>query len=107
MLSMIRVTGGRDMRIKTFAGVFLIVTITLLLLQAVQPSHAAGIVGTGTPDSCNEAALDAALAGGGAITFNCGQSDVVIEILKEKVITQPTTIDGQGLVTISGGNATR
>ena len=88
------------MRLKLFASVFLIVTITLLLLQAVQPSHAAGIIGTGTPDSCNEGALDAALAGGGAITFNCGQSKVVIEVLKEKVISQPTTIDGLGLVTI-------
>src|SRR5579872_3463353 len=95
------------MRLKLFASVFLIGLITLLLLQAVQPSHAAGIVGTGTPDSCSEAALDAALAGGGAITFNCGQSKVVIEVLKEKVISQPTTIDGLGLVTISGGNATR
>jgi hypothetical protein len=33
---------------------------------------AAGTVGDGTPGSCTEAALVAALANGGAVSFNCG-----------------------------------
>ena len=34
--------------------------------------YAGGVVGNGTSTSCTEAAFNAALVGGGAITFNCG-----------------------------------
>ena len=37
----------------------------LLWLTLANHALAAGVVGTGTPESCTEAALDAALAGGG------------------------------------------
>ena len=71
---------------------------------------AAGVVGTGTPESCTEAALDDALAGGGLVTFNCGMEPVTIALTAEKVITAETaktTVDGAGLVTLSGGDAVR
>src|SRR5829696_7702042 len=67
---------------------------------------AGGTVGSGTPASCTNAAFDAALAGGGSVTFNCGPDPVTIIIL-EKTIAADTTIDGDGLVTLSGNNANR
>ena len=67
---------------------------------------AAGVVGTGTAASCTDAALDAALAGGGLVTFDCG-GPATIDISTgtgTKTIAADTTIDGGGLITISGGN---
>jgi hypothetical protein len=49
--------------------------LAVLLVAATwspRPARADAVVGTGTADSCTEAALDAALATGGNITFNCG-----------------------------------
>jgi cysteine-rich repeat protein len=66
---------------------------------------AEAVVGTGTPQSCTEAALDAALAGGRAVTFNCGAEPVTITITSTKTIAADTTIDGGGSITISGGDA--
>jgi hypothetical protein len=63
------------------------------------------VVGSGTPASCTEAALDAALAPGGLVTFDCGAAPVTITITSTKTIAQDTTIDGGGRITISGGNA--
>ena len=71
---------------------------------------AAGVVGTGTPDSCTDAALNAALAGGGLVTFDCGPDPVSIDISTgtgTKIIETPTTIDGGGHITISGGHTVR
>lgn len=67
------------------------------------PAHAAGgVVGTGTAASCTTAALDAALGGGGTVTFNCGGGPVTIT--DNLTISQGTTLDGTGQqVTIDGG----
>src|SRR5258708_7276747 len=65
-----------------------------------------GIVGNGSPGSCDETALHTALAGGGVITFDCGGPDSIL-ILNQQVISQPTTIQGGGLITITGGATTR
>lgn len=72
------------------------------LLGLAQPVSAAGVVGTGTADSCTALALDRALAGGGRVTFKCGPSPVTIVPTSDKIITQNTKIDGGGLITISG-----
>ena len=64
-------------------------------------------VGTGTPASCTEAALDAAVALGGTIRFACGPDPVTLFVSSEKVVTSDTWIDGGGLVTLSGGGVTR
>jgi hypothetical protein len=72
-------------------------------------AHAAGVVGNGTPGSCTEAALNAALAGGGTVTFNCGASPVVIPITSQKVIAAPTVVDGGSadLVILDAGGTNR
>ncbi len=70
---------------------------------------AAGVVGNGTPGSCTEAALNAALVGGGTVTFNCGGSPVVIPITAQKVVSAATTVDGGNadLVILDAGGVTR
>ena len=59
------------------------------------------VVGTGTGNSCTEAALDAALAAGGNITFNCGSSPVIITVTSQKTIAADTSIDGGGLIVLN------
>ena len=61
------------------------------------------IVGTGTPQTCTEKVLDAALEPGGLVTFSCGPNPATITITATKMIEHDTTIDGGGRVTISGG----
>lgn len=87
----------------------LIVTVIVALgaLAQVRPATAAGeVVGTGTPGSCTSAALAAALAGGGSVTFNCGAAPHTIVVTTPFDITAPqTTIDGGGLITLQGQNS--
>src|SRR5258708_17084684 len=93
-------------RISTLVKLTCIIALVLLVASAIGSTQltvqAAGVVGTGTPDSCNEGGLDAALAGGGGITFNCGPTPVAISILKEKDITANVALNRGGLGTISG-----
>ncbi len=70
------------------------------------PVHAAGIVGNGTPASCTEATLVAALVGGGAITFNCGPNPHTITFTSRKTISANTSIDGAGKISFNGGGST-
>ena len=74
-------------------------------------AHAGGVVGTGTAASCTDAALNAALAGGGRVTFNCGENAVTIDISTgtgTKAIAADTIVDGfWNAITISGGNTAR
>jgi hypothetical protein len=65
------------------------------------------VVGSGTPASCTEAALDAAVAAGGIVTFNCGSAPTTLTVTAEVPVTVDTTIDGKNLVTLSGGKTTR
>ncbi len=84
------------------------VLLGLIAVGAPKGVFAAGVVGTGTPESCTEAALDAALAGGGLVTFNCGPAPVTITLTAAKVITAEmaaTTVDGGGLITLDGNRA--
>jgi hypothetical protein len=41
------------------------------------------------------------------VRFNCGPEPVTITLTSEKAITAATTIDGGGLITLSGGGAVR
>jgi hypothetical protein len=70
------------------------------------PNRAAagGIVGSGTAASCSEGALNAALSGGGTLTFDCGDA-ATIAITSVKTIDADTVIQGGNRVTISGSNA--
>jgi hypothetical protein len=65
-------------------------------------------VGSGTPASCTQAALDAALAANnGRIRFACGAAPHTIVVTAEKVIDDDLVIDGGGRITLSGGGSTR
>src|SRR5580700_7620376 len=75
--------------------------------QPVDTSSSTNVVGSGTPASCTEAALDAAVAAGGIVTFQCGAAPTTITLTSEVPVTGDTTIDGAGRVTLSGGKTTR
>lgn len=71
------------------------------------PRGFAGIVGAGTPTTCNESALEDALAGGGVVTFSCGESPATILVTRPKRVSSHTTIDGDGRITLDGGQTVR
>jgi hypothetical protein len=73
-------------------------------LLAARPAAAGGVVGSGTPSTCTEAALDAALADGGLVTFNCGPRPFTLTVTTTKAVLVDTRLDGSGRVTLSGGN---
>ncbi len=88
-----------------------IIALTLIFLLAIflpagRTARAAGIVGGGTSGSCTLAALQTALVGGGTVTFNCGGAKTII-VTSALSITAPTLIDGGGLITLDGANASR
>lgn len=72
------------------------------------PDH---IIGDGTPGSCTEDAFINAVAQGGKIVFNCGPEPVTITLDRPAKVfndaNQNIVIDGNGLVTLSGGGKTR
>ena len=71
------------------------------------PNH---VVGTGTAASCTADAFIQAVALGGKITFSCGAAPVTITLNRPaKVFNDKpdVVIDGNGLVTLSGGGTTR
>jgi hypothetical protein len=74
---------------------------------AVDTSKPTTVVGTGTPDSCTQAALQAAVTKGGIVTFSCGSAPVSIALSAtiNVPIDKDTVIDGGGLVTLDGQNA--
>jgi hypothetical protein len=89
-----------------------VLSVTLIVIQLAAHSaprsvQAAGVVGNGTAASCTESALAAALAGGGAIRFNCGPAPITIPITRTAEIAAPTEIDGGGRVTLDAGGRTR
>lgn len=74
-------------------------------------SHPDHVVGAGTAESCTADAFIAAVALGGSIVFNCGQKPVTITLDRPAKVFNDAdpdvVIDGAGLVTLSGGGATR
>jgi hypothetical protein len=74
--------------------------------RAVDTSIPDRVIGNGTPQSCTSAAVVAAVAQGGIITFDCGAEPVTIEMTATAKIVNNTgpeiVIDGGGLVTLSG-----
>lgn len=67
------------------------------------------VVGSGTAESCTEAALRTAVAGGGVITFNCGPAVKTINITQTLVAPtdRDTTIDGNDRIVLDGGGTTQ
>jgi hypothetical protein len=76
-------------------------------VSVVDTTKPGATVGSGTPESCTEAALEAALAVGGVVTFQCGAAPFTLTVTGQKDIKTDTVLDGGGLVTLSGGGATR
>jgi hypothetical protein len=76
-------------------------------LLVVAAAGAATTVGDGTPASCTEAALNMVLLEGGRINFDCGPAPVTIELTRPLVPLSGTTLNGGGLVTLSGGDTDR
>ena len=71
------------------------------------PNH---VVGKGTPTSCTSAAVVAAVAAGGVITFNCGPKPVAIKMAATARVFNnhpDVVIDGGGRVTLDGQGARR
>ncbi len=72
------------------------------------PDH---VVGSGTPESCTAQAFVDAVTQGGTIVFDCGQCPVTITLEGPAKIFNDAdpdiVIDGGGMVTLSGGTATR
>ena len=90
-----------------FLALLVVGAVTLFSISAPRSAVAAGVVGTGTPESCSEAAFTAALQGGGAVTFNCGAAPHTISISAFKTLTSSTSIDGGGRISLSGAPGAR
>ncbi|HEY3500928.1 MAG TPA: hypothetical protein VGK73_39820 [Polyangiaceae bacterium] len=78
------------------------------LADSSSPDH---VVGDGTPESCTSERVVAAVALGGVITFDCGESPITITLDETARIyndaSDRVVIDGGGLVTLSGAGARR
>ncbi len=73
-------------------------------------SHPTRVIGTGTPAGCTSAAVVAAVAAGGVVTFDCGSAPVTIRMTataKVRNANSRLVLDGGGRVTLSGGGARR
>jgi predicted outer membrane repeat protein len=84
---------------------WLIFTLTANSSSIAQAAPDSGVVGSGTPASCTQTALNTALAGGGSITFNCGGPATIV-VTATKTISVNTTLDGGSVITLSGGDTT-
>jgi len=68
------------------------------------------VIGTGTPGSCTSAAVVRAVARGGVIRFSCGPDPVTIPMRRTAKVVNTSArvvLDGDGLVTLSGGGVRR
>jgi hypothetical protein len=78
--------------------------------RPVDTSHPDHTIGTGTPAGCTSAAVVAAVAQGGIITFNCGPDPITITMsatAKVRNTSSTVVLDGGGRVTLSGGGKQR
>lgn len=93
-----------------FLRVAALCALVSLVTGGWRPARAAPqvVIGSGTAASCQSQeaanALSDAVAAGGEITFNCGDAPVVIPV-NTNATDKTVTIDGGGLVTLSGEDA--
>jgi len=73
----------------------------------VDTSRPTTVVGAGSAASCTHAALAAAVAAGGTVTFDCGADPVTIPVTATLQLRtdRDTVIDGGGKITLDGGFA--
>ena len=91
----------------------LMVLVLLVVGVGIRPLQAAdAVIGDGTPESCTEAAVDAAFAGvldgdSNIFTFDCGGT-ATITFTSSKIVNATTiTLDGGGLITLDGNDVVR
>jgi hypothetical protein len=78
--------------------------------QAVDTSHPDRVIGDGSPASCTSAAVVAAVAAGGIVTFSCGPGPVTITMTGTAIVSNSShlvVLDGGGKVTLSGAGSTQ
>jgi hypothetical protein len=77
--------------------------------QLVDTSSPTTKVGSGTSSSCTSAALAAAVATGGTVTFDCGSAPTTITVSSTLAppLDKNTVIDGAGLITLDGAGTTQ
>jgi hypothetical protein len=79
--------------------------------RPVDTSHPTRVIGNGNPASCTSAAVVAAVARGGVITFSCGPDPVTITLTQTAKVhnraAAQVVLDGGGKVTLSGGGKRR
>jgi hypothetical protein len=79
--------------------------------RPVDTSHPTRVIGNGAPASCTSAAVVAAVARGGVITFSCGPKPVTIVLARTAEVHNTAAarvvLDGGGKVTLSGGGRRR
>src|SRR3954454_20454842 len=83
--------------------------LILVVVAATSTSLTAGVVGSGTPTSCTQSALQAQLSAGGTVTFNCGAGQQTISITSPLGVLSsfpPVTIDGNDTMTLDGTGTT-
>ena len=70
-------------------------------------SSPTSVVGTGTPASCTFSQLQAAVTGGGVVTFDCGGGALTIPVTATLKLptNKDTVIDGGSRITLDGGGA--
>jgi len=82
---------------------YLVLALYVFLLSGA--ARAGGVVGNGTPASCTDAALAAALVGGGVVTFSCGPSTVTIPVNTHVIQSgESTLVDGGDRIVLDGGD---
>lgn len=73
-----------------------------------EPDH---VIGSGTAESCDPEQFISAVAQGGVIVFDCGPDPVILTLDRPAKVFNDAdpdiVIDGGGLITLSGGGATR
>ena len=82
-------------------GIFVLASIVVWSIVTSPAASAAGVVGTGTPDSCDSNVFGMALAGGGTVSFNCGEAPHTI-LAPTNVIQDDTTILGDNKIILTG-----
>ena len=92
----------RNIIASTLAVLLALLGASYLSTQYSLAAPDGGTVGTGTPASCTEAALRAAMGGGGSVNFSCGSNPYTITLSSALFITKSTSVDGGGKITLSG-----
>ncbi len=87
-------------RLRLWHVVVILLSIFVVSVGLVWAGPTSGVVGDGTPESCDGNALEAVLATGGMVSFDCGPNPVSIAV-NTMVIEKDATLDGD-LVTLWG-----